>query len=122
MRQESNETCQGRESALEQLKHKLMGLRAELQRLEESSKETAKCEETDRAAFAGLSRRDALMAQRRAEEPGKQRQRRLGKIEGALRRIEAGEYGNCFMCNEEIDSLRLLADPTNTRCVKCVEG
>ncbi len=57
-----------------------------------------------------------------AREPARRRQRQLGKIEGAFRRIEAGEYGNCFVCGEEIDIHRLSADPTYTRCLKCVEG
>jgi len=103
------------ETEIEQFKDKLCSLRAELQNLEESSKEAAKRGEPDQAAFGCLSRRDAMMAQRMAEEPARQRQRQLGKI-------EAGDYGNCFMCGEEIDSLRLSTDPTNTRCIKCVEG
>jgi DnaK suppressor protein len=110
------------ETELEQFKHKLVSLRAELQNLEESSKEATKRGELDQAASGCLSRRDAMMAQRTAEEPAKRRQRQLGKIEGALRRIEAGDYGNCFLCGEEIDSHRLSTDPTNTRCIKCVEG
>lgn len=105
------------EAVLEQLKQKLMSLRAELQKLEESSREAARPVDLD-----CLSRRDAMMAQRMAEEPARQRQRQLGKIEGALRRIEAGDFGNCFLCGEEIDSHRLSTDPTNTRCIKCVEG
>jgi len=110
------------EAALEQLKHKLMRLRAELQNLEASCNEATKRGKQDQAALDCLSRRDVMMAQRRAEEPVKQRQRQLGKIEGALRRIEANDYGNCFVCGEEIDGLLLSTDPTTTRCVKCVEG
>ena len=75
----------------------------------------------DETALAGLSRVDALHAQLIAEEPARLRQRQLGKIEGAFRRIEAGEYGNCFVCGEEIEIRRLSEDPTFTRCIKCVE-
>lgn len=104
------------ETRLEQFKHTLFRLRAELQDLEASSKEAP-----DQAASDRLSRRDAMQAQLAAGEPARRRQRQLGKIEGALRRIEAGDYGNCFICGEEIDSHRLSTDPTNTRCITCVE-
>jgi DnaK suppressor protein len=104
------------ETELEELKHKLFSLRAELQDLEGSSKETTPPVEP------GLSPRAAMQAQLLAEEPARQRRRQLGKIEGALRRIEAGDYGNCFLCGEEIEGHRLSSDPTSTRCIKCVEG
>ena len=107
---------------IEQFKYKLFSLRAELQNLEKSSKEATRPVEPDQAASGRLSRMDAMQAQLMAEEPARRRQRQLGKIEGALRRIEAGDYGNCFLCGEEIDSHRLSVDPTNTRCIKCVEG
>ncbi|MBT7892050.1 MAG: TraR/DksA family transcriptional regulator, partial [Deltaproteobacteria bacterium] len=45
----------------------------------------------------------------------------LVKIEGALRRIEADEYGYCFVCEEEIDVRRLEFDLTSTRCVICAD-
>ena len=57
-----------------------------------------------------------------AQEPARRRQRQLGKIGGALRRIESGDYGNCFVCGEEIENNRLAEDPTCTRCMKCIEG
>ena len=110
------------ETELEQFKHRLFSLRAELQDLEESSKEATKPVEPDQAASGRLSRMDAMQAQLTAEEPARRRQRQLGKIEGALRRIEAGDYGNCFICGEEIGSHWLSIDPTNTRCIKCVDG
>ncbi len=110
------------EAELEQFKHRLVRLRAELQNLEESSKEATRPAEPDQAASGRLSRMAAMQAQLTAGEPARRRQRQLGKIEGALRRIEAGDYGNCFLCGEEIDSHQLSLDPTNTRCIKCVEG
>ena len=110
------------ETQIEQVRQKLLCLRSELQKLEESSKEDAKTEELDQAALSRLSRRGAMQERLLAEEPVRRRQRQLGKIEGALRRIEAGEFGNCFICSEEIDIHRLSEDPTCTRCIKCIEG
>ena len=43
-------------------------------------------------------------------------------IEGGLRRIELGDFGHCFYCEQEIPFARLEADPTNTCCVKCAEA
>ncbi|MBE9562669.1 MAG: TraR/DksA C4-type zinc finger protein, partial [Proteobacteria bacterium] len=35
--------------------------------------------------------------------------------------IKSGDYGECFVCGEEINILRLTLDPTNTRCIKCAD-
>ncbi|GAB4168206.1 MAG: hypothetical protein Kow00108_01170 [Calditrichia bacterium] len=43
----------------------------------------------------------------------------LRQIEGALQRIELGEYGICRVCGEEIDVKRLEAVPTTRICVDC---
>lgn len=100
---------------------KLLNLRAELLALEESSKEASRPEELDQAGMGCLSRRDAMLAQKTAEEGVRRRKRQLHKIDGALRRIKLGEYGKCFVCEREIDVRRLSADPTITRCEDCVE-
>ncbi len=106
------------ETQIEQFRQKLLSLRSELQQFEESAKPV----EPEQAALDGLSRADAMQAHLAALEPAKRRQRQLGKIEGAFRRIEAGNYGTCFVCCEEIDIHRLSEDPTFTRCVKCIES
>ena len=62
-----------------------------------------------------------MHAQQIADEGPRQRKRQLQKIEGALRRIEAGEYGRCFVCEEELEARSLSVDPTTTRCDNCVE-
>jgi DnaK suppressor protein len=45
----------------------------------------------------------------------------LDKIDDALRRIEAGDYGNCFSCGIEISEARLRALPFALRCKECEE-
>jgi DnaK suppressor protein len=107
------------EAEMEPFRHKLVILRAELQNLEESSREATRPVELDQAALGRLSRMDAMQAQLMAMEGARRRKRQLGKIEGAFRRIEAGEYGNCFVCGEVIDIQRLSVDPTYTRCIQC---
>ena len=109
------------EEEIEQIRQKLLRLKSELKELEETFKETSKPVELDQSSVGRLSRMDAMQAQQMAMEAVRRRQHQLLKIEGALRRIESGVYGYCFVCSEEIDVRRLSADPTNTRCMKCVE-
>jgi len=109
------------DSEIEQFKATLLRLRAELQDMEETSKEAGKTVELDQASVGRLSRMDAMQAQQMAQESERRRQQQLVRIEVALRRIESGDYGYCFVCGEEIDVRRLGVDPTNTRCIKCAE-
>jgi DnaK suppressor protein len=90
--------------------------------MEETSREAGKPVELDQASVGRLSRIDAMQAQQMAQASERRRQQQLLKIEVALRRIETGEYGYCFVCGEEIDVRRLGVDPTNTRCIRCVEA
>jgi DnaK suppressor protein len=43
----------------------------------------------------------------------------LARIEQALVRLEAGKYGSCFECEEEISEARLRALPFAVRCQAC---
>ena len=45
----------------------------------------------------------------------------LGKIDEAIRRLEAGAYGVCAECGGEIAEARLKALPFATLCVSCQE-
>lgn len=40
-------------------------------------------------------------------------------IDGALKMIEAGNYGTCKYCKQPIDERRLLARPTSSSCIQC---
>lgn len=46
-------------------------------------------------------------------------QQRLGELEEARRRIDAGDYGRCTECGGPIGAARLDALPGATRCVDC---
>lgn len=46
-------------------------------------------------------------------------ERLLGKVEDALDRFEAGAYGLCEQCGQEIDPARLKALPYATLCLSC---
>ncbi len=43
----------------------------------------------------------------------------LGKIDGALQKIEDGVYGECESCGEEIGLKRLEARPVAELCIDC---
>jgi len=45
----------------------------------------------------------------------------LKKIERALQRIEAGTFGICERCEDEISAKRLEARPVTTLCIRCKE-
>lgn len=106
---------------IEHYKQKLLSLRAELLAIEASAADAGKPVELDHASMGRLSRMDAMQAQMMAQEAGRRRKRQLQKIDGALRRIEQGEFGKCFVCEEDLDLRRLEMDPTITRCMNCVE-
>jgi DnaK suppressor protein len=46
----------------------------------------------------------------------------LNRINEALRRLEEGNYGNCFECGDEIAQARLRALPFAVRCKDCEEA
>lgn len=107
---------------LEHFRERLRRLRAELEAVAEDSMDAATTVELDQSRVGRLSRMDALQAQNMAQETARRRQQQLVRIEGALRRIEAGDYGECFACGDDIDPARLEFDPTTTRCVSCKDA
>ena len=46
----------------------------------------------------------------------------LEDVEAALERIEAGTYGNCELCGQEIPGERLDALPQAATCIQCARG
>jgi DnaK suppressor protein len=46
----------------------------------------------------------------------------LDRIDAALRRLDAGEYGTCRDCGAEIDAARLAAVPFALECPECASG
>jgi len=110
-----------KDTEIEKIRQKMLRLKSELHALEETSKEARQPVALDQASIGRLSRIDAMQAQQVALETARRRQHQLVMIEDALRRIESGDYGVCFVCGEEIDVRRLSVAPTSTRCVTCVE-
>lgn len=101
------------------LAHQLRARRDELAHRDESPEAeilAAAAEDQDSTA-----RTDALQAHQLALELARLRSREIARIDAALERIEAGEYGYCAKCGEPIGEARLEADPTTPLCVACAE-
>jgi DnaK suppressor protein len=45
----------------------------------------------------------------------------IRKIDKALQKIEAGDYGECESCGDPIGMKRLLARPVTDLCIRCKE-
>ena len=56
---------------------------------------------------------------RRIVAAAARRRSMLRRIDAALARIEAGEYGWCAVCGEQIATTRLDREPTTAYCVAC---
>lgn len=46
----------------------------------------------------------------------------LARIDAALARLDAGQYGRCIECGEDISEARLRALPFAVRCLGCEES
>jgi DnaK suppressor protein len=106
----------------EYFRKSLLQLKLELVRVKELSVESTKPVKLDQASIGRLSRMDAMQVQSMAQETVRRYELQLEKIEGAMRRIESGDFGYCYVCSEEIEKRRLEVDPTATRCVACIES
>ena len=107
------------EDRIESFKRHLMQQRQELLGLQETADEAAGTVELDQTSVGRLSRMDALQGQAMSQERDRRRQIELQKIAAALRRIEAGDYGDCVRCGEEIAIRRLDLDPAAPLCIDC---
>ncbi len=78
--------------------------------------------ELDQQAVGRLSRMDALQNQAMAKASHVRRQTLKTRFEAALRRMDAGEFGYCEDCGDDIAQARLALDPAATRCISCAKG
>lgn len=101
---------------------KLQARLEELNRLSQISSESRETVALDQQSVGRLSRMDALQGQAMALATEERREQERIRIEAALRRIEADEYGRCLKCDEEIDIRRLELDPATPFCLSCASG
>ena len=109
------------QNQLDAFRRALIARREEIKQLNNTSKESADTVTLDQSKVGRLSRMDALQAQQMAQETTRRRQVQLQRIDSALHRMDAGDYGYCFICGDEISSARLDFDPASTRCIGCMD-
>ena len=103
----------------EYFREKLIKLRKELQKIEESGNEAAKIVELDQSSVGRLSRMDAMQAQAMSVESNRRREIKMKRIESALERLDKDEFGYCLRCEEDINPKRLEFDPSALLCIEC---
>jgi len=103
------------------IKEKLENLREDIVALSEAAKDNRKPVALDQQSVGRLSRMDSLQVQAMDKAQETARQKRLVRIDAALGRLEAGDYGYCAACDEEIGAKRLELDPAVPLCFGCAK-
>lgn len=100
-------------------KRRLLDRRAVLHRLNSTAKVSLATVALDQSRVGRLSRMDAMQMQAMAQEEARRRNVELVRIGAALARLEAGEWGDCLLCDEPIGAKRLALDPSVPTCIQC---
>jgi DnaK suppressor protein len=107
------------EIGLALVKKRLASRRNEIRALLTSGDGTATLIDIDQQSVGRLSRMDAVQVQAMAEATARRREMEIKRIDLALSRISAGEYGWCTSCGEAIALKRLENDPATPLCIDC---
>jgi DnaK suppressor protein len=99
----------------------LLARRAQTIALSESSREARQPVTLDQQSVGRLSRMDALQSQAMAQATEQRRVQELQRIDAALKRMDAGGFGYCLRCDEEIEAKRLDFDATVPLCIACAQ-
>lgn len=108
--------------AVQHLKARLVALASEIDAEDALGADGQRTVELDQQAIGRLSRQDALQQQAMAKATQLRRDQQRVRLASALARMDAGEYGYCAECGEEIALKRLELDPTVPTCVSCARG
>ena len=103
---------------LEARRRALVKLRDDLTGLVSASAEGVKPVDLDEP-IGRISRVDAMQQQKMLAANRQAAQQRRRQVEAALERIDAGDYGECQSCGEEIEPRRLGAQPEAALCLEC---
>jgi len=102
----------------ERLEKDLAALKAE----ETGSAESRATVELDQTSVGRLSRIDSIQMQAMASAQSRRRSAAMARIRSALARLDAGTYGLCLDCEEDIEERRLAFDPATPLCLACARG
>ncbi|MEE2745339.1 MAG: TraR/DksA C4-type zinc finger protein [Pseudomonadota bacterium] len=109
------------ERELKNFEERLLKERYEIENHGGLTKDDRKVIELDQSLVGRLSRVDAIQRREMALEQERRRIVELKRIDGALERLSAGNYGLCAKCDESISAERLVFDPATTLCITCAE-
>lgn len=106
------------------MRHRLLAERAALLGMSGAAAASRDPVALDQASVGRLSRMDAMQQQAMALATERRRVAALARIEAALARIDAGEFGWCIRCGEVIAPGRLALDAAAAAaaCVGCAAG
>ncbi|MBM4195602.1 MAG: TraR/DksA family transcriptional regulator [Gammaproteobacteria bacterium] len=100
-----------------EIRSRLLGLKAELQRrvstIHEHARDPLEQDSAEQAAQLGQVAVVAALESEAIQE--------IAGIEAAIRRLDAGTYGICVTCEEPVGDARLRARPAATQCRDCAE-
>jgi len=102
------------------IKRQLLALRDDIESLRHAAQGDQKPVVLDQQSVGRLSRMDSLQVQAMAQADDARRVQELRKVEAALARLAADEYGDCVRCGNAIAPARLDKDPATPFCVTCV--
>jgi DnaK suppressor protein len=109
------------EEKKKRLKKRLMELLMTEEQLSKLVENANQAVELDQTRLGRLSRMDAMQSQQISQETTRRQIQYNQLVKKALVRIESEEYGYCESCDEEINILRLEADPIHYLCIKCAD-
>ena len=75
--------------------------------------------ELDQSRVGRLSRMDAMQVQAMSVETVRRAEVELRQIQAAKKRLQAGDYGECQQCGQQIVSGRLKINPAAQYCIGC---
>lgn len=107
------------ELALAYFRAKLLVRREELLTEDRMSAEGRAPVTLEQDSVGRLSRIDAMQVQAMALAQARRRKSERGAIDTALQRIDAGEFGFCLKCGDEIAHGRLEHSPAVNTCIEC---
>lgn len=106
-------TPDSRESFRSLLLQKKAELAQRVDRIHEHARDPLEADSSEQAAQLGNV---AVVAALEAEAVAE-----IAEIDGALSRLDAGRYGVCVSCGDDINQARLQAYPASAECLDCAE-
>ena len=78
--------------------------------------------ELDQQSVGRLSRMDAIERKAMADATNRLRQLEIKQLTSAIVRLDAGDYGYCIDCGDEIERKRLTSNLAVLKCLDCAQG